>query len=77
MRKTILCLFAILFIASGCAGKQGVVNVDQTVNSYAKEDYGVRKPGEIKFGVIGPDSYTGKPDSLTYYGYSVTTVRLT
>jgi len=70
-KNIIFCLFVLLFIASGCAGKQGIVNVDQTVNSYAKVDYGIRKHGEIRFSVIGSDTYTGKPDSITYYGYSI------
>jgi len=69
MKRTLI--FIVLFIASGCAGKQGVVNVDQTVASYAKKDYGVHKSGQIRFGVRGPMKYSGKPDSLTFYGFSV------
>jgi len=71
MKKLALYLFIVLFVASGCAGKQGVVNVDQTVASYAKKDYGVHKNGQVRFSVRAPMKYSGKPDSLTFYGFSV------
>jgi len=71
MKKLHLYLFIVLFIASGCAGKQGVVNVDQTVASYAKKDYGIHKSDKIRFGIRGPMKYSGKPDSLTFYAFSV------
>jgi len=64
-------LFSILFIASGCAGKQGVVNVDQTVKPSTKIGYGIHKAGSVLFGTLGQVDFSGRPNSLSYYAYSV------
>jgi len=71
MYKIFFCFFVLLFVASGCAGKQGVVNVDQTVKPSAKMDYGIHKAGSVLFGTLGQVNFSGRPNSLSYYAYSV------
>jgi len=72
MRKTILCFSAILFVVGGCSGKLGSVSVDDnTFGKPAQQDYGIHKTGQIKFGVLSPVAFSGRPHSLSYYAYTV------
>jgi len=60
-----------LLTLTACAGKQGAIQVDQTIAAFGSRDYGVHIHKSLYFTTQGAPLFSGRPDGFGAYAYSI------